>query len=118
MMTLAGSAGSAPTASTNGDFPMKFASIIGASALVLAFSAAGFADAAKPVKVTIKPAERCASLGAQFDAAADAHKDDKKFAAAEKLRADGGKLCDGKHYAAGERKIVDALKDIGVKAKI
>jgi hypothetical protein len=97
---------------------MRIATVVGASALLLALSTAGFAATAKPVKVSVKPAERCASLGSQFDAAADAHKTDKKFDAAQKLRTDGGKLCDGKHYAAGERKIVAALKDIGVKAKI
>jgi len=98
---------------------MRITTIIGASALVLALSSAGFAATApKPVKIPVKPAERCASLGSQFDAAADAHKGDKKFSAAQKLRVDGGKLCDGKHYASGERKIVAALKDIGVKAKI
>jgi hypothetical protein len=97
---------------------MKIARIIGASALVLAFSTAGFAETGKPIKVTIKPAERCASLGAQFDEAAETHKSDRKFPAAQKLRDDGGRLCENKHYSAGGRKIVDALKEIGVKAKI
>jgi hypothetical protein len=98
---------------------VKLASTLGVSALVIALSTSAFAATTpKPAKVTIAPAARCASLGAQFDAALPAHKDAKGVKAAEKLRADGGKLCTAKHYSSGERKIVDALKLIGVKAKI
>ncbi|MEO8668283.1 MAG: hypothetical protein ABI399_07190 [Bauldia sp.] len=98
---------------------MKLTVLVGASALVLALSTAGFAaTSAKPMKVVLKPAERCASLQTQFDTAWPMHKTGKLASSAEKLRADGGKLCTAKHYAAGERKIVAALKDIGVKASI
>ena len=97
---------------------MKTPAIVAASALALAIASVGFANAATTTKVTVKPAERCTALETQFDAAAPAHKTAKNFAAAEKLRADGGKLCTAKHYSAGERKIVAALKDLGVKAKI
>ena len=96
---------------------MRISAFIGASALVVAISTAGFA-ATTPAKPVVKPAERCAALQSQFDAALPAHQTAKRLAAAQKLRADGGKLCDGKHYAAGERKILAALRDLGVKAKI
>ena len=95
---------------------MRISAFIGAAALVVTLSSAGLAaTTAKPV---VKPAERCAALQSQFDAALPDHQSSKHLAAAQKLRADGGKLCDGKHYAAGERKILAALRDLGVKAKI
>jgi hypothetical protein len=97
---------------------MQFAKLAGASAFILVLSTASFADSVKPAPVVVKAAERCASLAAQFDEAAEAHKNDKKFPAAQKLRDEGGRLCEGKHYAAGGRRIVEALKQIGVKAKI
>jgi hypothetical protein len=98
---------------------MKLSVLAGASAIVLALSTAGFAAGpTAPMKMTLKPAARCASLETQFDTAWPAHKAGKHAASAEKLRAEGGKLCGARHYAAGERKIVSALKIIGVKASI
>ncbi len=67
-------------------------------------------------KVTT-PAERCAALERQFDAAllkdAQAH----NLSSAKKLRAEGAHLCEAGKHALGALRLSTALADLGLQAK-
>jgi hypothetical protein len=94
---------------------MTCRSLVGAAALVVALSSAAFAATAPKVSA----ADRCAALEKQFtDAAAKADPKTPKLADAQKLAADGTKLCTDKKYASGERKLIAALADLGIKVKM
>jgi hypothetical protein len=62
-------------------------------------------------------AERCASLEKQFSEAMKSSKA-RKNVDAQKLGEAGRKLCASKRYSLGERKLIAALTDLGVKADI
>src|SRR6266536_1652019 len=70
--------------------------------------------AAAPAKKVTTPAQRCSDLEGQFDIALPKHDDAKSLPAAQKLRADGQRLCDGGQHAAGALRLAKALIDLGV----
>ncbi|HZP20245.1 MAG TPA: hypothetical protein VFB16_08545 [Bauldia sp.] len=63
------------------------------------------------------PSARCTSLEQQFADAAKANPKAKKLGDAQKLADAGTKLCTDKKYSQGERKLTQALADLGVKPK-
>ena len=69
----------------------------------------------KKTKVVHATAQSCSSLAAQFDTTIKEKAKASKAKTAIKQRAEGGKLCDGKKYDAGAKKIRSALKTLGVK---
>src|SRR5438067_1104297 len=69
----------------------------------------------KPAKKVTTPAQRCTELEGQFDGALQKHNDAKSLPAAQKLRTDGQRLCDGGQHAAGALRLAKALIDLGVK---
>ena len=76
----------------------------------------------KPAKqmtrlIEMTPAQKCWSLGRQFDAAIKKHEKLPKSEAAKLAHKEGVKLCaEGKH-AQGSAKLEEAMVDIGVHAK-
>jgi hypothetical protein len=108
---------------------MTLRSMIGAAALTIAVSSVAFAASAPATtptaapaktvtKIVMKGADRCASLEQQFKDAAAKNADSKKLPDAQKLADEGTKLCTEKKYSSGERKLIDALKELGEKAKV
>jgi hypothetical protein len=72
--------------------------------------------AAAPVKKVTTPAQRCTDLEGQFDGALPKHNNaSKTVTTAQKLRADGQRLCDAGQHAAGALRLAKALVDLGVK---
>ena len=99
---------------------MTFRTVLGATALVLACSTFAFAaTSGKPMKPQMMAnAQTCAALESQFNTAYPNHLK-ARYAAMARLRADRGtKLCTANHFASGERQLIHALKDIGIKAKV
>ena len=76
------------------------------------------ASPATPVAPKLTAAERCASLEDQFAAALPLHLTAKKVTSARKLAEDGTTDCTKKRYSLGARRLVDALADLGVTAKL
>jgi hypothetical protein len=73
---------------------------------------------AAPAKKVTTPAQRCSDLESQFDVALPKHSDSKSLTSAQKLRADGQRLCDAGQHAAGALRLVKALADLGVKPEV
>jgi hypothetical protein len=61
-------------------------------------------------------ADRCTSLMSQFDQDITSHATAAKAATAKSLRAKATTECQSNHQSAGVKHLVQALKDIGVKA--
>jgi hypothetical protein len=76
------------------------------------------AAAAIPAKKVTTPAQRCKDLEGQFDVALSKHSGAKMLTAAQKLRADGERLCDAGQHAAGALRLAKALVDLGVKPDV
>ena len=74
--------------------------------------------AATPAKKVTTPAQRCKDLEGQFDTALPKHNGAKTLTAAQKLRADGERLCDAGQHAAGALRLAKALIDLGVKPDV
>jgi len=96
---------------------MKLASLLTASAVVVALSQAALAAAPATPQPKMGAADRCTSLEKQFADAKAANPKAAKLAAAQKLADAGTKLCTEKKYSSGERKLTAALADLGVKPK-
>jgi hypothetical protein len=71
-----------------------------------------------PTPPKLTAAERCASLEDQFEQALPQHLEAKKLASAKKLAEEGSERCAKKEYSLGSRRLVDALADLGVTAKL
>ena len=71
-----------------------------------------------PAAPKLTAAERCASLEEQFNAALLLHLTAKKIALAKKLAEEGTEQCTKKKYSLGSRRLVAALTDLGVTAKL
>ena len=71
-----------------------------------------------PAKKVTTPAQRCKDLEGQFDTALSKHNPAKALTAAQKLRADGERLCDAGQHAAGALRLAKALIDLGVKPDV
>lgn len=74
--------------------------------------------ASQPLKKVTTPAQRCTDLETQFDAALPKHGDAKNLTAAQRLRAEGQKLCEAGQHAAGALHLARALIDLGVKPDV
>jgi len=72
----------------------------------------------QPTKKVTTPAQRCADLESQFDAALLKHGDAKNLTAAQKLRAEGQHLCEEGQHAAGALRLAKALIDLGLKPDV
>jgi hypothetical protein len=66
---------------------------------------------------SMTPAEKCASLEKQFDAAVVSHEKAARITEAQSMRSEGGNLCASGKYDAGIAKLDQALKDLGVNVK-
>src|SRR5262249_58898138 len=73
------------------------------------------AAAVAPEKKVTTPTQRCKALEVQFDQALPKHSDGKSQPTAQKLRADGQRLCDAGQHAAGALRLAKALIDLGVR---
>ena len=105
---------------------------VAATVFVLVLSGACWAAAApkilkadpapKAVRAEAAPkpmrAERCASLQKQFGEAAKAGPRQAKVAEARKLADLGKALCASKRYSMGERRLLAALAELGVQARL
>ncbi|HEY4162449.1 MAG TPA: hypothetical protein VGM59_05250 [Dongiaceae bacterium] len=96
------------------------------------FSAAAFAVSSTPASTdpntahkasslrddqsTQQLTDRCSLLMSQFDQDITSHTAASKVTTAKSLRAKAGTECSGDHQSTGVRHLVQALKDIGVKA--
>ncbi len=108
LLALAGMASAAETPVKTAPIPVKTAPV--------------------PVKTTPVPvtpaapkltaAQRCASLEAQFNAALPLHLSARKVGSAKKLAEEGVEQCAKKKYSLGSRRLVAALADLGVAAKL
>jgi hypothetical protein len=74
--------------------------------------------ATQPAKKVTTPAQRCKDLEEQFDIALPKHADAKNLNAAQKLRAEGQRLCEEGQHAAGALRLAKALVDLGVKPDV
>ncbi len=63
------------------------------------------------------PAQRCAALEKQFDAALLKGVPARNLVNAKRLRAEGGHLCEIGRHAAGALRLSRALADLGLKPK-
>ena len=103
---------------------MMIRSLVSAALIAVAIPAVALAATTKPT-TTPKPAPdaRCMSLETQFSDAVKANDTAAKpvaaatVAKAQKLADDGTKLCTDKKYSSGERKLIAALKDLGITPK-
>ena len=73
---------------------------------------------AAPAKKVTTPAQRCTDLEGEFDIALPKHSDSKSLSAAQKLRADGQRLCEAGQHAAGALRLAKALAALGVKPEV
>lgn len=106
---------------------LLFAAVLGlATGTGTAFAASATPKAAPPpkpaaaaaAKKVTTPAQRCTDLEGQFDVALPKHGGSKTLGAAQKLRADGQRLCDAGQHAAGALRLAKALVDLGVKPDV
>jgi hypothetical protein len=102
---------------------MMIRSLVSAALIAVAIPAVALAATTKPTTPKPAPDARCMSLETQFTDAVKANDTAAKpvaaatLAKAQKLADDGTKLCTDKKYSSGERKLIAALKDLGVTPK-
>ena len=97
---------------------MSVRSAVAAAALVVALAGAAHGGSRVTPLSSLPPPQRCEALKKQFDAALLTHAHARNVDAAKVMAALGAKLCGSKRYASGERRLVEALEDLGVKAII
>jgi hypothetical protein len=101
---------------------IAFAALIAASFLAAGASAGtappkAVAKAETPAAKITTPAQRCAALEKQFDDAVKNGTDGHGLAAAKKMRAEGGHLCEAGKHATGALWLSRALAGIGLAPK-